>query len=333
MFITEMKKFWLNVKLFFHYFFAGMASADAEITSGEKTSATGDGIGIEQKKETNNVFAQLIRGEVTEEVKELRYEMYQADRKSHEYTYSGGGRAKKNNIFSYGGSIDEEDGNEIQIVQENDTISLSLTDYGIISYGEHVAYDDTKDNDPDKLHDGEKRIHIRYWDVPRFKIENFAKKIVVKKTDEPEKRILDLYFWDRPNQFERISRIFVNYMEKIYNREVRPDIFDFEGLGFISYRAYGTDATKMYGYSNIQYRGIKKFDGNYVVSLMADVVEDGTDLLDDIYHESTAKKIANNEARENASINLIDAAEAIKGPSVTKEEAEEIFSEVENNEK
>lgn len=324
-----MKKLWINIKIFLHYLFAGMAVADKEISSGEKTSAASDGVGIEQKKETDNVYAQMLRGEVTEEVKELRYEMYQADRKSYEYVYSGGGMAKKRNkVFDFDGNIYNEDGLEVEIVQENDAIPLSLTDYGIVSYGEHVAYDDSKDVDPDGLHDGERRIHVKYEFIPRFKIENFAKKIVVKKVSDESKRVLDLYFWEYPNQFERISRLFTNYLKSVYDGEERPYAFDIQAISFVSYKAYGTDATKLYAYSSPKYLGIKKFDGNFVVSFIADVAEGGTDLLMDVYHERTEEKIRNNEARKGAVINLVDAAEALKEPEVTKEEAEEIFNEV-----
>lgn len=327
-----MRKLWINIKIFFHYLFTGMAVADKEISSGEKTSSSSDNIGIEQKKEVDNVYSQMLRGEVTEEVKELRYEMYQADRKSYEYVYSGGGMAeKRNDVFGFDGNVYAEDGLEIEIVQENDAIPLSLTDYGIVSYGEHVAYDDSKDIDPDGLHDGERRLHIKYEFVPRFKIENFAKKIVVKKVGDETKRVLDLYFWELPNQFERISRLFTNYLKSVYEGEERPYVFDIQAVSFISYKAYGTDATKLYAYSNPKYLGIRKFDGNFVVSFIADVAEDGTDLLMDVYHEKTEEKIRSNEARNGAVINLLDAAETLKEPDVTKDEANDIFDEVKSN--
>lgn len=326
-----MKKLWLNIKILLHYLFAGMAVADKEITTGSKDATAADGMGIEQKKEVDNVYSQMLRGEVTEEVKELRYEMYQADRKSYDYVYSGGGRAKKNNVFSFDGNVYNEDGLEIELVQDNDSTPISLTDYGIVSYGEHVYYDDSKDVDPDGLHDCERRIHIKYDYLPQFKLENFARKIVVKKVEDEGKRVLDLYFWEYPNQFERISKIFTNYIKGVFENTERPYAFDIQAISFISYKAYGTDATKLYAYTNPKYLGIKKFDGNFVVSFLADVAENGTDLLLDIYHEKTEEKIRNNEARKNVAINLIDAAEAMKEPDVTVEEANEIFNEVKDN--
>lgn len=326
-----MKKLWINIKIFLHYLFAGMAVADKEITRGGKDLSSSDNAGIEQKKEVDNVYSQMLRGEVTEEVKELRYEMYQADRKSHEYVYSGGGMAKKNNVFSFDGSIYDEDGLEVEIVQENDATPISLTDYGIVSYGEYVYYDDTKDRDPDELHDCERRIHVKYDYIPRFKIENFAKKIVVKKVDDDTKRVIDLYFSEYPSQFERMTRLFSNYLKQVFDGEERPYAFDIQAISFISYKAYGTDATKLYAYINPKYLGINKFDGNFVVSFIADVEENGTDLLTGIYHEKTAEKIKNNEARKGAVLNLIDVAEAMKEPDVSAEEANKIFNEVKDN--
>lgn len=308
-----------------------MAVADREIAKGGKDSSAPDGVGVEQKKEVNNVYAQMLRGEVTEEVKELRYEMYQADRKSYEYTYTGGGHAKKNNVFSFNGSADEDDGLAIEIVQENDVIPISLTDYGIVSYGEHTAYDDTKDNDPDELHGGERRIHVKYDFNPRFDISKFARKVVVKKTTDPQKKKLDVYFWDCPSQFERLSRLFVNHITNVYNKKERPDNFEITALSFISYKAYGTDATKLYAYVNLQYAGIKKFDGSFVVSYIGDVEENGTDLLMDVYHEKTEEKIKNKEARNcQTTLSLSDAMETMKEPEVTMDEANKIFENVGN---
>ena len=208
-----------------------------------------------------------------------------------------------------------------------------MTDYGIVSYGDKVFYDDTKDNDPDELHDGEKRIHIKYDYNPRFRIEKFARKVVVKKTNEEGKRVLDFYFWENPDQFERLSRIFSNYINGVYSGTERPDSFEFQTLSFVSYKAFGSDDIKLYAYENPKYLGIKKFDGNFVVSFMADVVESGTDLLDEIYHQRTEEKIKNKEARKGATVNLIDAAETLKEPEVTNVEADRIFGEVSDGEK
>ena len=66
---------------------------------------------------------------------------------------------------------------------------------------------------------------------------------------------------------------------------------------------------------------------------MADIVESGTDLLDEIYHQRTEEKIKNKEARKGATINLLDAADTLKEPEVTNVEADRIFGEVSDGEK
>ena len=48
-----MKRIWANIRIFLHYLFAGMVSADKEISNGEKNSSASDGVGIEQKKEVD----------------------------------------------------------------------------------------------------------------------------------------------------------------------------------------------------------------------------------------------------------------------------------------
>ena len=101
-----MKKLLLRIKVwlcytgyFFNSFFYGLASAmkqgDKMLSTSQKGEADDNQVGIEQHVKQDNVFSDLIRGIVTERVKEARHELYLAERKSYGYEYAGGGRARK----------------------------------------------------------------------------------------------------------------------------------------------------------------------------------------------------------------------------------------------
>ena len=75
-----MKRLWAKIKIFFFYLFAGMKNANDVAFTGQKDVEAGDGSGIEQQKEVNSVYKDLLRGELTQEVIELRHEMYFAER-------------------------------------------------------------------------------------------------------------------------------------------------------------------------------------------------------------------------------------------------------------
>ena len=320
-----MKKFWLNVKIFFAYLFRGMRSADDKLTVGEKTGSE-DNMSIEQKQEAQSVYADLLRGEVTQEVKELRHEMYYAERRSHDYIYNGGGRAAKlNDVFDYEGHVEKSDGHKILVVQDNRQDMANYEDYGIDINAEETdnVYGTIKNEDVAKK---EYTIKILRDFYPRFKLEQFVTKVVVKQCDE--KRIVDLYVSKYPVEFDRISRQFVHAIEAIYMGDVRSELLEFEGLSFVTKGAYGSDDLIRYSFNNFEFKDIIDFDGSYVLRFLCDVVEDGTDLIDEFYDETAQKKSDEHAPRENVTVNLDTVQEIIDRDSYDTDTAKSLLEEL-----
>lgn len=300
-----LKTIWLNISLFFHYLMQGLRSADNLLTSQNKED--GDGTNIEQKKEVQNVYADLLRGEVTQEVRELRHEMYYAERLSHEYTYGGNGRVvKKNRMFNYNGNIDISDGYPIQVIQENKE-DITLTS----------DFKDTRDF----------TLKITRDFIPTMRIEEYVTKLVVKRIDK-DKVILDFYTPIMPRQFDRRSRIFTNMLGKIYEGDVRSDLIDIKGVAFTSYNAYGSDDLREYEYDGVKYELILEFDGSYVLRFTADIVKDGLDMITEFYDEATAKKCEEHEMRKGAQINYETAVEIQERDKYDVETAEKLIEEM-----
>lgn len=320
-----MRKIWLNIKLFFTYLFMGMRQADNELSNGDKLDS--DGASITQKKESDSVYAQLLRGEVTQEVKELRHEMYYAERRSHDYVYNGGGRAKKlNDVFDYEGKIENSDGHKVQIVQDNRQDNASYEDYGISIDRSGNDYGTIKMED---IASKSYTIKILRSFVPKFRIEQFTKKIVVKYF-EGDKRIIDLYVSKYPVTFDRISRQFTNAMEEIYMGDVRSEILDFDSLAFIAKDAYGSDDLIRYVYANFEFKDIIDFDGNYVLRFVCEVIQDGEDLIEEFYDESAAKKSEEHAPREGATVNLDTAQEIIDRDSYDVDTAKDLMKDLDD---
>ena len=88
---------------------------------------------------------------LTQEVIELRHEMYFAERASKKYKYTGNGRAvKMNDIIKYNGNLETSDGLDISIVQENKEDVGSLLDYEIYNIGNEVALGEKSQGDLSK---------------------------------------------------------------------------------------------------------------------------------------------------------------------------------------
>lgn len=322
-----LKKFLVNIKIFFHYLFIGMRSADTEMTTGGKT-ASADGSAIEQKKEQDSLYAALLRGEVTQEVKEARHEMYYAERRSHDYIYNGGGHAKKlDGMFDYDGNVERSDGHRVLIVQDNYQDQASIDEYGIDEghvkdYGSEI-YKSIKMEDIAKK---EFTIKIVRDFIPKFRIEEFTKKIVVK--DLEEKRILDIYVSKYPVEFNRRSRMFVNMIEEIYQGNVRSELLDFKTLSFISRNAYGTDDLKLYSFGEFEFRDIIDYDGNYVLRFVCVPEINGEDLIEEFYDETAQKKSDERARRKNATMDFDTAAEIVARDSYDAVTAEKLLGEL-----
>ena len=231
------KKIYNKIRSFFFYIFWGLKSAD-KIAFGAKEDPSNDGTVFEQQNEQNSVYKDLLKGEVTQEVKELRHEMYFSERKSHKYKYIGNGVVtKKNEIFDYPGKIDKTDGFPLQILQPN------IEDTGTLS--ENLSEVDYRIKNKKEF-----TIDIERDFIPRFRLEEFTNKLVVKRINE-NAVMLDFYTPIYKSQFNTIHKLFLKELENIYMGDVRSDVIDFKKVEFISFRAFGTDDLKKYTYNNI----------------------------------------------------------------------------------
>ena len=270
------KKIYNKIRSFFFYIFWGLKSAD-KIAFGTKEDSSNAGTVLEQQNEQNSVYKDLLKGEVTQEVKELRHEMYFSERKSHKYKYIGNGVVtKKNEIFDYPGKIDKTDGFPLQILQPN------IEDTGTLS--ENLSEVDYRIKNKKEF-----TIDIERDFIPRFRLEEFTNKLVVKRINE-NAVMLDFYTPIYKSQFNTIHKLFLKELENIYMGDVRSDVIDFKKVEFISFRAFGTDDLKKYTYNNIEFDNILIFDGHYVIKFTADIVNDGEDLINEFYCKEEEEK-------------------------------------------
>ena len=301
-----LKKIWFNIKLLWYYLIQAIIGADRIISSGQKENISPNS-GIEQQQEQQSVLKDLLRGEVTEEVKELRHEMYYSERKSHEYVYNGGGHAKKNTMFDYSGSIENSDGNPLKLVLVNKQIVKGLNDEGIHIFGKEFAVDETLTGNfkiASSTGDEKYSFEIERNFYPRFKLEKYTQKLVVKDTQKEGKAILDLYVSQYKKQFDNISQMFQSELDRIYQGDKRSEILQFDKLSFTTMNCYGVPDLYRFEYGNPIFEDIIKYDGCYVLRFYCDILVNGEDTLNDIYHEATNEKNKNHEMRKGATVDF-----------------------------
>ena len=209
---------WLYTTAF--YLFSGLRAADKVAFAAKDTSGNGDGANIEVQNEEKSVYKDLLRGEITQEVRELRHEMYYAERESHKYKYVGNGVAvKKNKLFDDEvKGLENSDGYKVQLIQNNREDTEGVAD-NLVEYDYRLK--DQRNY----------TIKIERNFIPRFRIEEFANKVVVKRIDEKHV-LLDVYVTKYESQFNRRHKPFLNELEAVYMGDTQSDIIDFDTLAF-----------------------------------------------------------------------------------------------------
>lgn len=299
-----MKKLFYKIKLFFTYLFTGMKAADDVMTSSNKELSSG-GVKEEQKVEENNLYASLLKGEVTQEVKDLRYEMYESVRKSRDWKYIGNGQAVKRNkmLVKPPVKIDDEDGLKVVLIQDNKV---------------YFEGPDTSVSNAEKLTkvrveaDAQHTFKATHEYFVRHKIETYANKVVVKLMGENQFK-LDFYLSEYPIENDPRAVFVTKELESLYKSGSRTsDLTDLKTLTFTTDKAYGDDDWKIYDFNVGEFTGIKKFDGNYIISFNASMTNEVNDTAKEFYDKESIRKFENKEPRKKKTVSLGDAVDLIK---------------------
>lgn len=295
-----MKKFlinvWQNIMLWCTNIAAASKNTETQIlTQGGVDSAGGGMVIVQDVKQGAHALSKaLLRGELTEEVKQLRYRNYKVDREAKKYKYFAPTLALKkkegkDNKFI---KFDKSDGLEVITIQYNYPISEDVLD-AINQIDNGGRGSETK-----------YKIEIERNFRPRFRMEEFLKKVVVKRLDETH-AILDFYFSKYPERFFRTSndksfrsKVFIHEIEKIRDEKIKSDILDMEKMRFVTKNAYKKDDLIEYVFRNLWFREVAEYDGDYILRFKASIEHDGIDLTAAYYNKAMDEKYQNKEKKD-----------------------------------
>lgn len=310
-----LKKIYKKIKLFWYSLFFGMKGVDNLLTSNQKEQ--NNSVLEISEDGSDGVFKDILEQKVTQEVEELRYSSYKVANEAKKYCYIGNGKVIKKTetqLSEKHGLIEESDNLPIILIQDNSIICEDvLTSLNEINQKENkkVFYDF--------------KLKIKRNILPRFRIENYIKKLVLKESDG--NYVIDLYCSKYPSQFsERKDKSFLSELKKIQNKEVRnSDILDFEELSFITNNAWGMDDWFKFSFLDFEYYDIIEFDGHYIIRMGCQSNIFMENILDKIYSKSAEEKYSKKEMKNNI-INFIplQKEEDIKLDKINLENLENI---------
>ena len=290
-----MKKFLFKIYSFFFYLFKGLRRAD-EVVMGNSHDAISPSDGIEEQLEQDSVWADLLKGELTERVKTLRYSTAHASRKSKEYSYiSGNNRASKRSGFlEYKGSVDKKEGEVVILVQDNNKTT---------------AFKDENTGSKDFI------IKFIYEFIPKFNLSSYVNKLVIKEGVNSEK-IIDFYFSKYHERFNNIHKFFLAELEKVIKGDRRNQMIDVDSVRFDTFNAFGENDGVTCLVTKLKFIETSEYDGYYILRYEYEkIIKD--DFIHTVYDENAEKKYTNKEKREgyieNIGHKLYNEEEGVKG--------------------
>jgi hypothetical protein len=301
------KKIYSKLILFLSSLFFGMKGAESVLTSNRKHESDSS---IEvTDDEVGGVFKDILEERITQEVEELRYTSYKVANESKKYRYIGNGKVVKKTetqLTEKHGSIDESDNLPIILIQDNNIICEDV-----------LTILNEINNKENKKIFSDYTLKIKRSIFPRFLIEKYIKKIVLKQSDG--NYVIDLYCSIYPSQFsERKDKAFISELKRIKNGEVRnSDVFDIDEISFITTNAWGVDDWLKFSFVDFEFYNIIEFDGSYIIRLGCQSNVFMENLLDKIYSESAEKKYETKELKNNT---IVDFTSFIKNDDYTIQE-------------
>jgi hypothetical protein len=280
--MNKIKKILLN---FWYGLPFGLKAAGDEIMGGGEADQAGTE--INQQVTDKRVAKHLLKGEVTQEVEELRYRTYLVANESEKYKYLGNGIAIKEEKEK------PKDKTRFKFSQDNENICESVLNamnqvgnYGVEKY----------------------RFEIDYNSFVRFKVEKFAKKVDVDIDEKIGKIETTFHFNTEPDPYDAASMPFINELKKLLDvkseyevsrNEIASSIYNFS---FTTYKAYKDDDLVHYSFiKGGKFKEFKQEGYEYLLTLTWDeYLRLPLDLESKYYSKSMAEKYARKEKKDVA---------------------------------
>lgn len=305
----------------------GLKSADKTITTSSKEKS--DDSHILQGKIVDNVFSDFLAGEETQRVIEYRDAYYRDFIESDHYKLNLEGMgvdgdngeindseefsatATKKSISDYiiKGKFYNPKKHEIRVVQDNKFVQSHIA---------MVSLDEDGDEAASWIKKGEDKAVplidiIRDDFTPRFKIEEYANKVVVRHTKSKKKWYIDLYTTMYASQFGKVDAILIATLNRMKTDDVKKsDITDIKGIRFVTDKAAGEDDLRLFEFDSMKFLGIDTFDGNFILRYEGKLVHDGFDITAKYRTKELDEKYLTNAPRDGKVIDMFTIERNLK---------------------
>lgn len=251
-----------KIRKYIYGFFNGLKNAEGEMFVSKNTTESESH--YIQLINQNNLGEDLLKGEVTQEVEDLRYSTYTVDREAKHYEYIGDGVAikKEKNKF---------DLNNFNFIQRNKIFCKSLKE----------SFDDMN-NGLDQF-----TLTFTYNDISRFKLERYVEYLDVSIKNGIA--TITLRFNKDFDLTNPITRMFYNELIKIQETPKNAFYENLNSICFTTYKAQGEDDLIMYSFSDLNFKRYEFFD-SYVNITFTTTSFSREDLMNKFFSENQKVK-------------------------------------------
>jgi hypothetical protein len=191
--------------------------------------------------------------------------------------------------------VDEYDDYKLEMVLDNTEITLNTTD---MLGNKHMSlFDSVMENYDDNgnivssshatigaaelmaTEKGDRPLNIVRKETPNFLIENYTKKLNVRKINKEEK-LLEFYVSIYPDEYNKNGDMFLRGIKKAIAGD-KQRFLNFESVEFITYKTIGVEDFLMFKYKDVVFDKIVEYNGFYVIKFKAKVDINGKDILED----------------------------------------------------
>jgi hypothetical protein len=265
----------------------------------------------------------LVHGEITQEVKNLRWRTYKILKNSNKTSLEFDHIDENGNVFYRTKKHDEKailkkikldtfDDYKLEMVFLNNEITIGAFDAITKYFKEYnTPVKSINDNNDDVVSHGEissleyfatnkaeKPINITREYTPKFLIENFTKKINIRKIDNT-KRLIEFYVSKYPDEYNKNSKLFIKEIEKAIKLGQRNiNFLEIDEVEFVTNKTIGATDFLKYSFKILNFDKIVEFDGNYVIKFVSETLIDGENILLKYVEEELEEKYNKKEAKK-----------------------------------
>lgn len=274
-----------KVEMFVRSLFIGMKAADDVIS----TQSSGEnGIEVNQQIKPGGVFSDMLETKVTKEVEELRDKSYRVYREANNYDRGSlsleeetiiNEKGEEETVLNFTGNVKKK--TKIDFMKRPEVFEKERFVLRVIQDVKHFEKSSMFSPEiPNGIYDFDTNLSIERDFLPRFEIEKFAKKIVVRNNEDGGTRAeIDIYVPSEASQFGKIDAILIANLHRMRKeKNYRSDITDFSSISWVTDHAWNCEDMCSFKYDDCKLIDIILFDGSFVLTFDCNIVEEGVDL-------------------------------------------------------